>query len=177
VNDSTVRSSTGNTVGAAAITYRERLAPSLWVIVGAAVVAPMAALVAAPIDTTVALLVGIVVGVAFVGLLIAGSPVVQIRDGVLTAGRAHIPVDLLGRAEVFTGEEARNARGAGLHPRSWHVIRGGIDGIVVVAVTDPDDPAPAWVVSSRTPDRLAAALHRAQDQAAHSVQIGPPASS
>jgi hypothetical protein len=42
------------------------------------------------------------------------------------------------------------------------VIRGGIDGVVIVAITDPDDPAPYWVISTRTPDRLAAALRRAQ---------------
>nr|WP_292827063.1 DUF3093 domain-containing protein [Microbacterium sp.] len=146
----------------AAVLYRERLSPSLWVIVSAAVAAPMAALVVAPIDTTLALVAGAVVGVAIVAFLIAGSPTVAISDGVLTAGRAHIDVAFTGEVVVLTGEEARHARGPGLQPRSWHVIRGGIDGIVIVAITDPDDPAPSWVISTRTPDRLAAALRRAQ---------------
>ena len=118
--------------------FRERLSPSLWVLVSAAVVAPMAALVFAPIDTSVALVAGAIAGVLFVALLIAGSPV------------------------ATTGADAQNARGPGLDPRAWHVIRGGIDGVVVVEVTDPDDPTPEWVVSSRTPDRLAAAIRRAQ---------------
>ncbi|MHC3000256.1 DUF3093 domain-containing protein [Microbacterium sp. HJ5] len=142
--------------------YRERLGPSLWVMVSAAVAAPMAALVFAPIDTTVALVIGAAVGVAVVALLIAGSPVVSVRDGELRAGRAHIPVELLGEPSVFAGEDARIQRGSALDPRAWHMLRGGIDGVVVVPVTDPDDPAPAWVVSSRTPDRLAAAVRRAQ---------------
>jgi len=142
--------------------FRERLSPSLWVLVSAAVVAPMAALVFAPIDTTVALIAGVVVGVLFVTLLIAGSPVVAVEDGMLRAGRARIPVGLLGEPVALTGEEARTARGPGLDPRSWHVIRGGIDGVVVVPVEDRDDPAPSWVLSSRTPDRLAAAIRRDQ---------------
>jgi hypothetical protein len=142
--------------------YRERLSPSLWVIVSAAVAAPMAALVIAPIDTTLALIGGILVGVAIVALMVAGSPVVQVRDGVLTAGRAHIDVGFTGAVAVLTGPDAQHARGPGLHPRSWHLIRGGIDGLVVVEITDPDDPAPSWVISSRTPDRLAAAVLRAQ---------------
>ena len=146
----------------AAVPYRERLSPSLWVIVSAAVAAPMAALVVAPIDTTLALVAGGLVGVAIVAFLIAGSPVVAVRDGVLTAGRAHIDIALTGEVVVLTGEEARYARGPGLQPRSWHVIRGGIDGVVIVAIIDPDDPAPSWVISTRTPDRLAAALRRAQ---------------
>ena len=141
--------------------YRERLGPSLWVLVSAAVAAPMAALVFTPVDTTLALVIGAAVGVAIIGLLVAGSPTVMLRDGVLHAGRAHIDVGHLGEPLVFTGDQARHARGAGLDPRSWHVIRGGIDGVVVVPVKDQDDPAPAWVLSSRTPDRLAAAMRRA----------------
>ncbi|WP_243074848.1 DUF3093 domain-containing protein [Microbacterium sp. SS28] len=141
-------------------TFRERLSPSLWVLVSAAVVAPMAALVFAPIDTTIALIAGALLGALFVTLLIAGSPVVAVRDGALHAGRARIPLDLLGEPQALTGEDARTARGPGLDPRAWHVIRGGIDGLLVVPVIDPDDPAPAWIVSSRTPDRLAAAIRR-----------------
>ncbi len=142
------------------VAYRERLSPSLWVLVSAAVVAPMAALVLTPVDTTVALIVGVLAGVGFVALLIAGSPVIEVRGGVLRAGRAHIDVGLLGDAVIRTGEEARAARGPELDPRAWHVIRGGIDGVVLIPILDADDPTPVWVLSSRTPDRLAAALRR-----------------
>jgi hypothetical protein len=142
--------------------YRERLGPSLWILVSAAVAGPMAALVFSPIDTTLALLIGAVVAVAVVAVLVAGSPVVSVKDGELRAGRARIDVALLGEPTALTGEEARTARGPGLDPRAWHVIRGGIDAVVVVPVTDPDDPTPAWVVSTRTPDRLVAAVRRAQ---------------
>ncbi len=142
--------------------YRERLSPSLWVIVSAAVAAPMAALVLTPIDTTLALIAGALVGVAIVALLVAGSPLVAVDESVLAAGRAHIGVEFTGEVTALTGADAQNARGPELHPRSWHVIRGGIDGVVVVQITDPDDPAPSWVISTRTPDRLAAAITRAQ---------------
>jgi hypothetical protein len=142
--------------------YRERLGPSLWVLVSAAVVAPMAALVFAPLDTTIALLIGGGVGIALIALLIAGAPLIALRDGVLHAGRAHIDVALLGDPVILTGEQAHHARGAGLDPRTWHVIRGGIDAVVIVPVIDPDDPTPTWVISSRTPDRFAASLRLAQ---------------
>lgn len=149
----------------AGVDYRERLSPSLWVLVAAAVCGPMAALVFTPIDTTLALVVGALVGVAVVAVLVAGSPTLEVRDGMLRAGRARIEIDLLGDAVVLTGEEARHARGSGLDPRSWHVIRGGIDGVVVVPVRDPDDPTPVWVLSTRTPERLAAGIRRAQKKA------------
>ena len=144
------------------IEYRERLSPSLWALVAAAVCGPMAALVFSPIDTTLALVIGLVVAVAVVAALVALSPVVEVSDGELRAGRAHIPVDLLGIPAGVVGDEARTARGRGLGRRAFRVIRGGIDGIVTVPVTDPEDPPPMWVVSTRTPDRLVAAIQRAQ---------------
>lgn len=140
------------------LTFRERLSPSLWVLVSAALCGPMIALVFTPIDTTLALVLGAVAGVGVVALLVAASPIVEVSDGWLRVGRAHIELSFLGDTEVYVGEEARVARGPGLDPRAWHMLRGGVDGVVVVAVTDPDDPTPCWVLSSRTPDRLAAAL-------------------
>lgn len=142
--------------------YRERLSPSLWVLVAAAVCGPMAALVVVPIWATGALLVGAVVAIGIVAMLIAVAPVVEVSDGVLRAGRAHIEVSFLGEPVATSGDEARYARGPGADRRSWMLLRGSIPGIVTVAVTDPDDPTPAWVIATRTPDRLAAAIRRAQ---------------
>jgi hypothetical protein len=142
--------------------YRERLSPSLWVLVAAAVCAPMAALVLAPVDTTLALVAGVLVGVGIVGALVATSPVIEIDGSILRAGAARIDLQFLGEPVPAEGTDARESRGIGLDPRSWMLIRGGIDGVVTIPVTDPDDPTPAWVVSTRTPDRLAAAVRRAQ---------------
>jgi hypothetical protein len=103
-----------------------------------------------------------VVAVGVIALLIALSPVIEVDGGRLRAGRAHIDVRFLGEPSPHVGEDARTQRGPGLDSRSWHLIRGGIDGIVVVPLDDPDDPVPSWVISTRTPDRLAAALRRAK---------------
>ncbi len=143
-------------------TYRERLTPSLWILLSAAVVAPMVALVFVRVEPTIALATGAAVGFAIICALIALSPRVEISGGELRAGRAHIPVDLLGTPAHAVNDEARAARGQGLDARAWHLIRGGIDGIVTIPVIDPADPTPVWVVSSRTPDRLAAAIVAAQ---------------
>jgi hypothetical protein len=143
--------------------YREKLSPSLWTLVAAALGAPMIALVLSPVDMTLALLGGAVVSALIIALLLAASPSVSVTGGELRAGRAHIDVHLLGDAEVLVGEEARAARGPELGPRSWTLVRGGIDGVVRIPILDANDPAPFWIISSRTPDRLAAALRRARD--------------
>jgi hypothetical protein len=161
--------------------YRERLTPSLWVLVSAAAVAPMASLVLVPLDPTLALAAGLVVAVAVIGVLVALSPVVEVRDGRLLAGRAHIDADHLGEPQPLAGDEARRARGPGLDPRSWMLIRGGVEGIVVVPITDEADPVPAWVISTRTPDRLAAAIERVRvtrrspDRSVRTTPRGRPA--
>ncbi|MDE0545472.1 DUF3093 family protein [Microbacterium sp. C7(2022)] len=141
-------------------TYRERLGPSLWTVLAAAVVSPMAALVFVAINPTVALAIGAFVAVGVIGAMIAFAPVVSVTDHTLRAGRAHIDVAFTGEPVIARGEDARHARGPGLDHRSWHLIRGGIEPVVIIPIIDPDDPAPAWVISSRTPERLAAALRR-----------------
>ncbi|GAB3153998.1 hypothetical protein GCM10027058_23620 [Microbacterium neimengense] len=144
------------------VVYRERLSPSLRTLVAAAVCAPMVALALSPVDTTIALVAGAAVAALIIWALMASAPRVEVSEGELRAGRAHIPVDLLGAPVAYTGEDARFARGRDADPRSWMLVRGGIGGAVVIPVEDADDPTPAWVVSSRTPDRLAAAVRRAQ---------------
>lgn len=142
--------------------YRERLSPSLWVLAGAAMTAPMVALVFTPIDPTLALAAGVLVAVAVTAGLVFASPVVTVRDGELRVGAAHVPVSLLGEPEVATGEDARALRGPGLSRTAWHMLRPGIDGIVRVPLHDPDDPVTEWVFATRTPDRVAAAIRRAR---------------
>lgn len=142
--------------------YRERLSPSLWLLVTVALAGPMVALIFVPVGSTVALVVGAAVSALLVVAAIALTPVVSVDDGELRAGRAHIDVRHLGEPVALTGEDARQARGPGLPARGWHLIRGGIDGVVVVPNTDQDDPVDTWTISSRTPERLAAAIRHAR---------------
>jgi len=138
--------------------YRERLSPSLWLLVTVALAGPMVALIFVPVGSTIALVVGAAVSALLVIAFIALTPVVSVEGDVLRAGRAHIETRHLGSPKALSGEEARQARGPGLPARGWHLIRGGVDGVVVVPNIDPDDPVDTWTVSTRTPDRLAAAI-------------------
>ncbi len=139
--------------------YSERLWPSLgfWLVVplaGAGV-----ALSLWPVGAAVALSVAVVALVLCVAGLLQASPRVTVSDGELRAGRAHIPVSLLGPVAGFTGEEARQERGPRLDARAFLLIRGWVDPVVRVEVLDPQDPTPYWLVSTRHPDRLAQVLH------------------
>lgn len=149
--------------------YSERLAPSLWLFLGAAVVGPMAALTLMRVVPAIALVIGAVVTALAIILIVVASPRVRVDGRTLRAGRAFIDSRFLGEPVALTGDEARQARGPGLPPRGWHLIRGGIDGLVVVPNIDPDDPVTHWSISTRTPDRLAAAVDDARVLAASDV--------
>ncbi|MFC4139352.1 MULTISPECIES: DUF3093 domain-containing protein [unclassified Microbacterium] len=144
--------------------YRERLTPSLWMLITIALAGPMVALVFVPVGATLALALGAVVSLLLVAAGILLSPVIEVDGTVLRAGRAHIDARWLGDAVHRTGEEAKRARGPELPHDGWHLVRGGIDGVVIVTLTDPDDPHGTWTISSRTPDRLAAAIRAARQE-------------
>ncbi len=151
--------------------YRERLAPGLWALVSMAVVGPMIALVFVPAGAIGAIFLGAGAAVLLLVLAVFLSPTVSVEKTELRAGRAHIDARWLGEPVALTGEEARLARGAQLSALSWHLLRGGIDGVVVVPLTDPDDPVPNWTISSRTPDRLSAAITAARVRAASEITV------
>lgn len=138
--------------------YRERLWPAPWLFISTALVIPASLLVFLPINTTAGIVVAIVLYLGCVGLLLLGSPTISVTDTELVAGRAHLPLALVGAVEGFSGDEARLERGQRLDARAYLLIRGWVDPVVKVGVDDADDPAPYWLVSTRNPSALADAL-------------------
>ena len=140
--------------------YRERLWPSPWVFVATALVIPAALLVFLPISESAGIVVAIVLYAAVLVTLVVTTPVVEVTDAEFGAGRAHLPLAIVKSAEAFEGSEATAERGVRLDARAYLLIRGWVPGIVRVELDDPSDPTPYWLVSSRHPRRLAAALAR-----------------
>lgn len=101
------------------------------------------------------LLVG--VGAFFVRL---GSARVAVRDGELHAGRARIPTRLVGVAEQLDAEGTRRVHGVDADARAYLLTRPYLKRSVRIPVHDPADPTPYWLVSTRHPGDLAAALAR-----------------
>ena len=141
--------------------YRERLWPSAWVFVSTALVIPASLLVFLPIEPFAGVVTAAVLYGGIVALLIAGSPVISVTDSHLTAGRARLPLRFVGEPESFEGSEATLERGRRLDARAWLVIRGWVSPVVKIPLTDPSDPAPYWLLSTRRPaavlDAIAAA--------------------
>jgi hypothetical protein len=142
--------------------YRERLVPGIGTLLACLLVAPATLVVFLPISLPVGIAAAIALTALIEVLLIGLAPVVQVADGRLVAGAAHIEVGLTGTPEAFRGADATAARGVGLDARAWTLLRGWVDPVVRVPITDPEDPAPYWVVSTRHPERLMEALAAAR---------------
>ncbi|MFA4841538.1 MAG: DUF3093 domain-containing protein [Agrococcus sp.] len=146
--------------------YRERLAPPWWMLLLLLLIAPAALLVFLPIDIGVGIAVAVGLYAIIVAALWLSAPVVQVQDGVLRAGRARIDAVHLGAADALEGAEATAAMRAGWDPTDHHVTSPWMKSLVRVAVVDPADPTGAWVISSRRPQRLAAAIEDARSTTA-----------
>lgn len=87
-----------------------------------------------------------------------GSARVVVRDGELHAGRARIPLELLGEPRVLDVQQTRRVLGVEADARAYLLTRPWLKRAVQVPVLDPADPAPYWLLSTRHPAELARAL-------------------
>src|SRR4051794_9612830 len=117
--------------------YREKLNPSVWLYVIALLVIPASLLVFLPINVWVGVAVAAVLYAGCVVLLLLASPVLEVTDSEFIAGRARLPISFVGALEGFRASEATMERGQRLDARAWLVIRGWIDPVLKVEVTDP----------------------------------------
>ena len=142
--------------------YREQIWPSPWVFVSTALVIPASLLVFLPINFFAGVIIAIVLYGAIVTVLVASSPVILVFPGELVAGRARVPVDLISSVTTFEGEEATLQRGRLLDARAWLLIRGWVSPVVRIELSDASDPTPYWIVSTRSPAALVAAIASAK---------------
>ncbi|GLU89872.1 MULTISPECIES: DUF3093 domain-containing protein [Agromyces] len=139
--------------------YREKLWPTPWIYIVSLLLVPSSILVLAPVSMPAGIVTGIVLYLAVVGALSLTAPTVEVRDGRLRAGRAEIDLAHTGEAVAAEDAAARAERGTGLDARAFLVIRGWVQPVVRIPIVDPADPTPYWLVSSRRPKELAAAIN------------------
>ncbi len=151
--------------GAAAVApYRERLSPGVGLFIALLLFIPAVMLMVTPISGGAALPIAIAVYVIISGALWLLSPVLRVEDGVFVAGNARISVGLLGAARTLDREGLRREIGPGADARSYLLVRGYIHQAVQIKVNDPADPTPQWIVTTRNPAKLLAALEAAKQR-------------
>lgn len=71
---------------------------------------------------------------------------------------ARLPLDVVAQVIALDAESKRLLLGPASDPLAFVIQRPWITGAVQVVLDDSEDPTPYWVISSRHPEKLAAAL-------------------
>lgn len=146
--------------------FKERVLPpwSTWLIL--ALVIPASLILFLPFAAWAGPYVAVGLYLLLVLAMILISPVVAVEDGVLRAGRARIPVELLGEARSLDRAASHRELGVGFDARTFRVTVPWAPRLVKVEIADPDDPTPAWLISSRRGDELVRAIDAAREESA-----------
>lgn len=147
------------------VRYRERLTvPLWWWLPGLGV----AALIALEINQGIRTLPGwlpyaVLLPVAAVVLLGLGRTelrVVTAADGQteLWVGNAHLPTAVISRTAEVPRSAKSAALGRQLDPAAYVVHRGWVGPMALLVLDDPDDPTPYWLISTKHPGKVLAAL-------------------
>jgi hypothetical protein len=144
--------------------YEERLtAPPLWWVGGLAVAAMLAAGLHAGGSGARAVVPYVVLPLLVLGgLALSSRGRVRVADGVLHVPGARIPLTHVGGVTPLDREGTRRVRGPLAEPRAYVATKPWLSGSVRVQVEDPEDDTPYWLVGTRDPARLTAALQAAR---------------
>lgn len=140
--------------------YDERLSvPLRWWVQGVMFVASLwLAMVVAMPGTWAWSLTAAILALLALAFVAYGSARVVVTDGRFQAGRARIDAAYLGRVEALDAETTRRTAGMDADARAYLLLRPYLKRAVRVEIVDPADPTPYWLVSTRHPEGLAAAL-------------------
>lgn len=141
-------------------TYRERLtAPVSWWLAALAFAVAWGWVMLIATNAVIALVTfALVAAVDLYAVWRYGSTLVSVDADGLRVGGAFLETRHVGEVRSLNRADYRTVLGTGADARAYLMTRPYLDHGVRVGVDDPSDPAPYWLVSSRHPQDLAAAL-------------------
>ena len=140
------------------ILYQERVRPNLGTFVAVFALLPAVTLVSEPFDFRIGVVLGSLLVLAIWAALFFFAPVIKVGKTTLTVGAARIPRIHLGKIDVIEKGEIFLERGPKLDPAAYKVFQGTVKTALKIAVKDPNDPTPYWIISTRKPAQLATVL-------------------
>ena len=140
--------------------YKERVLPSFGTFAAVFALLPSIAIISEPFDIRIGLAVGVVVVITIWTLLILRAPTIELSQLELRVGRVGIFRNLIGEAEVISKDRIFLERGPNLDPGAHKVFQGSVKTAIKIAILDPEDPTPYWLISTRKPDKLAELLEK-----------------
>ena len=140
--------------------YSERLGvPLRWWVQGTMLVASLWLAFVVALPATIAWsITAVAMALLVLAFMSYGAARIRVSGQELRAGRAHIAGSHLGSVTALDADATRRLAGRDADARAYLLLRPYLKRAVRVEITDPADPAPYWLVSTRHPDELARAL-------------------
>lgn len=151
--------------GAGQREYHERLGvPLRWWAQGTMMVASLwiAMIVAIPDNPFPWVATAVAFALLALGLFLYGDARIVVADGWLRVGRAKIEAHHIGGASALDTHETWRVAGPDADARAFLMLRPYLRRAVRIDLSDPADPTPYWLVSSRHPEALAGAVNAAR---------------
>jgi Protein of unknown function (DUF3093) len=114
--------------------------------------------------------VGIACYVVFCGgcaaaLLALGHATIEVTSGELRVGASTLPLAVAGEVAALDEARTRALRGPSADPRAFLMVRPYLSTAVYIEVTGEHQERPYWLIGTRRPTELAAAIERSRPQA------------
>ncbi len=144
--------------------YHERLlVPVSWWLLAVPVVAILGGEVYAGFGGWVPPVIYAVFIAVVAGFLLAwGAAAIEVTDGTLRAGGAELPLDQASDVVPLDEKQAALLRGPRADPAAHLMLRPYLKRAVYIALAEPAGTVPYWLVATRHPADLAAAIERSR---------------
>lgn len=142
-----------------AVIYRERVIPGPGAFIPLSLIPPTGYLTLTPINAQLGIFIGVLGALIAVFLLIWLAPVIELSNESLRVGKAVIPRSALGQATPIAADEAFAERGPKLNALAFIKFQPTVKTLIKIEVTDPQDPTPYLLISTRRAVALANKLN------------------
>jgi hypothetical protein len=143
------------------VIFKEVLRPPIWVLAFiyflflSLVIAIWAAF-----DNTVTLIAFVASTIAIIYIAFAMRSTITLDGDELCIDRAHIDIKYLGAITILDAPAMRLLRTRDADPAAYLAIRFWIPTGLKIAVVDPRDPTPYWLITSKRGEEIAALLNK-----------------
>jgi hypothetical protein len=147
--------------------YHEQLrVPASWWVLGMFTAVTLATTLWAGFSLFVAFACYVVFGGGCAAaLLLYGHVTIEVTNGQLRAGSALLPLSEAGEVAALTDAQARVLRGPRADPSAFMLIRPYLRRAVYIEVISGGQAPPYWLLGTRRPAELAAAIQRSRPEA------------
>ncbi|PQZ96441.1 hypothetical protein CQ018_00545 [Arthrobacter sp. MYb227] len=142
----------------APVIFQEKLRPNWAIWLVALGLGATAGVAFFPIGAQWGITAGLIAFALIAFAFIANTPTIEVTADTVRVGRASIERQYVGEVTGYRGSAAYHQRGPGLNGIAFMNIRGWIDPVVRIEITDERDATPYWLTSTRRPEELTAAL-------------------